>query len=71
MINPLLQRCPECAAAMRHETRADTVTDAGLSAVVDVPGWWCTRCDEAILDGEGLRLRERAFIELNAAARTL
>ncbi len=66
MSNLPLPRCPECGAAMRREARADTVTHAGQSMVVDVPGWWCTRCDEAILDGEGLRIRERAFVELKA-----
>jgi HTH-type transcriptional regulator/antitoxin MqsA len=29
-------------------------------------GWWCADCDEAILDGKALAVRERAFLELKA-----
>ena len=59
-------RCPECGGPAVFETRADTVEYKGRTATVRVPGHWCQKCGEAVLDGAALAKRERAFLELKA-----
>ncbi len=66
MNKPKTQPCPECGGEMRFEKRADKITYLGKSRTLKTLGWWCSKCDEAILDGEALRLREMAFLELKA-----
>jgi HTH-type transcriptional regulator/antitoxin MqsA len=61
------QACPECGSTMRHEKRTDEVTYLGHARTLKTLGWWCSSCDEAILEGDALRSRERAFLELKAA----
>jgi len=58
--------CPECGGAMVLDTRWDTVEYKGHSAKVRVKGYWCRKCHEAILDGEALKNREKAFLALRA-----
>lgn len=49
--------CPQCGAAMqRREARSETIEFAGESArVTGLSGWFCTACDEAILDEDSAR----------------
>lgn len=61
-----IRACLECGERMRYETRQDRVEHSGYSHVVDTAGWWCSACDEAVLDGEALMAREVAFLELRA-----
>ena|SRR3990172_1239295 len=58
--------CPECGGRAVFETRADRVEYKGHKAKVKVPGYWCENCGEAVLDGDALEKRERAFLELRA-----
>jgi YgiT-type zinc finger domain-containing protein len=58
--------CPSCGAAMLYETRADVLEYKGAYRTVDVLGWWCTECDEAIFTGNALRDRENAHLVLEA-----
>jgi HTH-type transcriptional regulator/antitoxin MqsA len=58
--------CPECGGRAVFDTRADTVEYKGHKAKVKVPGYWCEKCGEAVLDGDALEKRERAFLELRA-----
>ena len=46
--------CPQCGAAMqREESRSEVVEYKGESmTVAGLSGWFCTVCDEAILDDE-------------------
>lgn len=59
-------RCPECAAPAVFETRANTVEYKGHTATVRIPGHWCTRCGEAVLEGSALEKRQQSFLALRA-----
>jgi HTH-type transcriptional regulator/antitoxin MqsA len=59
-------RCPECGAVAVREVRTDTVEYKGHKASVTVSGRWCDRCGEAVFEGDALRKREQAFLELRA-----
>lgn len=59
-------RCPECGDRSMLETRNDTVEYKGQHAEVRVEAYWCQSCPEAVLDGEALKLRQRAFHALKA-----
>ena len=58
--------CPECGGAAVLRTRTDTVEYKGHEAPVKILGHWCERCGEAVLEGDALEKRERAFFELRA-----
>lgn len=68
MSKPIVMSCPECGGSMRHEARLDEVSYLGKTRSVEILGWWCSTCDEAILDGVALRARQVAFLELKAQA---
>ncbi len=59
-------RCPECGGRAAFETRTDTVEYKGQTAPVKVAGHWCKDCGEAVLEGDALARRERAFLDLRA-----
>jgi HTH-type transcriptional regulator / antitoxin MqsA len=59
-------RCPECRGPAVFETRTDTVEYKGHKAAVRIPGRWCKNCGDAVLEGDALAKRERAFLELRA-----
>lgn len=59
-------RCPECRGPAVFDTRTDTVEYKGRKAPVRIPGHWCKNCGEAVLDGDALAKRERAFLALRA-----
>jgi HTH-type transcriptional regulator/antitoxin MqsA len=61
-----IQSCPECGGEMRYEKRADEVSYLGHTRKLKTLGWWCSKCDEAILDGAALRAREKEFLDLKA-----
>ena len=58
--------CPECGGVMRYEKRDDILTYKNHTHTLKTLGWWCTKCGEAILTGDALVARERAFHELKA-----
>jgi HTH-type transcriptional regulator / antitoxin MqsA len=60
------QACPSCGGTMRFERRDDVLVYRDHEKRIKTQGWWCTSCEEAILDGKALRARERAFLELKA-----
>lgn len=59
-------RCPECGGTAVFETRTDTVEYKGRKALVRIPGHWCQSCGEAVLEGDALEKRERAYLALRA-----
>ncbi len=61
-----IQSCPSCGARMLYKKRADVIRYKGDSRTIQTLGWWCTKCDEAILTGDPLVAHERAFLELKA-----
>ena len=63
---PKTQPCPSCGGTMRFERRDDVLVYRDHEKRTKTQGWWCTDCDEAILDGKALGERERAFLELKA-----
>lgn len=62
------RNCPVCGArsAMVFEKRAAPVEYKGHKRAHDVTTWWCTQCDDGILEPEMLAARERTWIELRA-----
>jgi HTH-type transcriptional regulator/antitoxin MqsA len=61
------QPCVSCATGtMRYERRDDVVAYQQQERHLEVQGWWCDSCGEAIFDGAALAERERAFLELKA-----
>ena len=59
-------RCHDCGSKMDRGVRPDTVTYKGKSVAVEQPGWYCTKCDEVVLDGPDTRITEAAFVRLKA-----
>lgn len=51
---------------MRFERHSDVLAYRDHKKAIKTLGWWCSDCDEAILDGKALAARERAFLELKA-----
>jgi len=60
--------CPECDGRAVYGTRTDTVEYQGQTATVRIPGYWCAKCGEAVLEGAALEKREQAFLGLRAKA---
>jgi len=51
---------------MRYEKHADELSYQGHTKSLKTLGWWCSKCEEGILDGAALRANEKAFLELKA-----
>lgn len=58
--------CPECGGPMVYESRPDTIEYGGKTRSIQMLAWWCTKCNEAIFEGQPLADREKAFLELKA-----
>ena len=63
---PKTIQCPERGGTAALETRTDMVEYKGHRAPVRVAGHWCEKCGEAVFEGDALKKRERAFLELRA-----
>lgn len=59
-------RCHACGGDMVRDTRPDEVEYKGRSVTTDQPGWYCTACDEVVLDGPDASIANEAFISLRA-----
>jgi HTH-type transcriptional regulator/antitoxin MqsA len=60
------QPCPECGGKMTFKTKSEELEYKGYTTKVKTKGWWCASCGEGILDGDALRISERAFLDLKA-----
>jgi HTH-type transcriptional regulator / antitoxin MqsA len=60
------QACPACGGGMRYERRDDVLEYKGTARTLKTLGWWCVKCDEAILTGEALVAHDKAFQQLKA-----
>lgn len=58
--------CPECGGVAVWETRPDTVEYKGHKATVELEGFWCQECPEAVFEGPALMKREKVFLNLRA-----
>ncbi len=63
--------CPVCGGRMMRDERPDRITYKDRTAEVLQPGWYCTACDEALLDPADIAATEAAFIDLKARAEGL
>ena len=60
------QSCPECGGLMRYEKHDDVLAYKERSRTIKTLGWWCTKCEEAILTGDPLVAHEKAFHQFKA-----
>ena len=63
MANPT---CPEDGTMMQRAVKPLTLTYKELSHTVDLPGWYCEICEEAIHSGEDMKISDRALNRLKA-----
>jgi len=61
-------KCPFCSdGEMSHQVKPETHSYKGLSITVNQPGMYCNHCDEAILNGDDLKVTRRDIHDLHAA----
>ena len=53
---------------MQRGVRPMTLEYKSLRITVDMPGWYCDTCEEGILDGEDMKVSDRALNRLKARA---
>ena len=56
---------------MSLQTKVDTATFAGHTRDVDVLGYWCDSCDEAVIVKEGAKALSLAYSELKAEVQSV
>lgn len=59
-------RCHACGAEMLRDVRSDEVEYKGRTAACEQPGWYCTGCDEVVLEGPDALVADEAFVRLRA-----
>jgi YgiT-type zinc finger domain-containing protein len=57
--NSKSQLCPTCASVMLHERRDNVIEYRGHFRTIEMLGWWCQGCGEAVFSGEALVAYER------------
>lgn len=68
MIEPV---CPETGAPMHRGVRPLKLTYKGVTAAIDMPGWYSGASDESIHTGADMRVSDRALNRLKAQAEGL
>lgn len=56
--------CPHDGETMKYGTRRIEIKYKGMSAFVDMPGWYCPKCNEGIITGKDMKLSDKALNEL-------
>ena len=57
-------KCHACGSTMVRGVKVDTVTYKKSSTTVQQPAWYCTGCDEAVVDGDDMQVHEDALRSL-------
>jgi HTH-type transcriptional regulator / antitoxin MqsA len=63
--------CPNGHGEMVRETRSVPLTYKGQTIVADLPGFYCSKCDEGVCEGADLTAYTRAFNRLKARVQGL
>lgn len=58
--------CHECGASMTRGIKPMTLRYKGLSATVDMPGWYCGECGEGVHSGKDMDVSDRQLNLLKA-----
>jgi len=58
--------CHECGRDMVRDVRPHDVVYKDRKVTVQQPGWYCTGCPEAVLNGDDMGVMEAAFVHLKA-----
>lgn len=59
-------RCHSCGGKMHRDTKAVEIAYKGESMTVNLPGWYCSACDEAVHSGLDMEVSDKALHELKA-----
>lgn len=59
-----IRNCVFCYGKVSFEIIDDNVSYKKYSIKCKTLGWWCLNCDEVILEGSGLKMREEVFLKL-------
>jgi HTH-type transcriptional regulator / antitoxin MqsA len=68
MDDKLTRVCHECGHPMIEAARPMTITYKRLSSTFDMPGLYCTNCDESLHSGADMRVSDRELNLLKAQA---
>ena len=63
--------CPESGHPMNRGIRPVTLSYKGLSANIEMPGWYCKHCGESIHSGKDMAVSDKALNRLKAEAEGL
>ena len=58
--------CPKTRAPMRRGVRPLDLTYKGVTATIDMPGWYCDESGESIHTGADMQVSDRALNRLKA-----
>lgn len=61
--------CPSCKERMTRSSRMQEAMYQGHSLKYSQPGWWCTACEEGVLEGEDNEIHDAALHEVMALAK--
>lgn len=62
----IARTCHECGAAMIRGVKPMTLRYKGLSATVEMPGWYCVGCAEGVHSGKDMDVSDRQLNLLKA-----
>jgi len=67
----MVRTCHECGATMTRGVKPMTFHYKGLSATVEMPGWYCGGCGEGVHSGKDMDVSDRQLNLLKAQAEHL
>lgn len=60
------ETCHACGNKMYRDSRPSKISYKGETASAQQPGWYCSGCDEILLQGKDAKATEPAFLKLKA-----